>query len=164
MPKRRLQKKPTLCMSAVIMIKIKKPSNIKYGDSIGDNSKSDKSSKSDNSDESDKEDKPEKGSSSWIVIACVFGALIGCIIGAVLLTKGGGDESEPVPIIENKEAINSENAAVRTYTVKGVSFDMVSVKGGSFTMGATSEQGSDAESDEKPAHRVTLSDYMIGKN
>ena len=143
---------------------IKKPSNIKYGDSIGDNSKSDKSSKSDNSDESNEEDKPDKVSSSWIVIACVFGALIGCIIGAVLLTKGGGVESEPVPIIENKEAINSENAAVRTYTVKGVSFDMVSGKGGSFTMGATSEQCSDAESDEKPAHRVTLSDYMIGKN
>ena len=71
---------------------IKKPSNIKYGDSIGDNSKSDKSSKSDNSDESNEEDKPDKVSSSWIVIACVFGALIGCIIGAVSLTKGGGDD------------------------------------------------------------------------
>ncbi|MBR4887442.1 MAG: formylglycine-generating enzyme family protein [Muribaculaceae bacterium] len=40
---------------------------------------------------------------------------------------------------------------------------MVSVVGGTFTMGATSEQGSDAGSDEKPAHQVTLSDYMIGK-
>ena len=50
-----------------------------------------------------------------------------------------------------------------TYTVNGVSFDMVSVKGGIFTMGATSEQGSDAESYEKPTHQVTLSDYMIGK-
>lgn len=71
---------------------IKKPSNIKYGDSIGDNSKSYKSSKSDNSDESNEEDKPEKVSSLWIVIACVFGALIGCIIGVVSLTKGGGDD------------------------------------------------------------------------
>ena len=40
---------------------------------------------------------------------------------------------------------------------------MVSVKGDTFTMGATSEQGSDADSDEKPTHKVTLSDYMIGK-
>ena len=40
---------------------------------------------------------------------------------------------------------------------------MVKVKGGTFQMGATSEQGSDAESDEKPAHRVTLSDYYIGQ-
>ena len=40
---------------------------------------------------------------------------------------------------------------------------MVAVAGGAFTMGATSEQGSDADSDEKPAHQVTLGDYMIGK-
>ena len=90
-------------MSAVIMIKIKKPSNIKYGDSIGDNSKSYKSSKSDNSDESNEEDKPEKVSSSWIVIACVFGALIGCIIGAVSLTKGGGDDI----IVEDTAAVDT---------------------------------------------------------
>ena len=40
---------------------------------------------------------------------------------------------------------------------------MVYVSGGTFTMGATSEQGSDAYSDEKPAHSVTLSGYYIGK-
>ncbi|MBR4886219.1 MAG: formylglycine-generating enzyme family protein [Muribaculaceae bacterium] len=40
---------------------------------------------------------------------------------------------------------------------------MVSVAGGTFTMGATSEQCWDAESKEKPAHQVTLSDYMICK-
>ena len=50
-----------------------------------------------------------------------------------------------------------------TFTVNGVSFTMVAVKGGTFTMGATSEQGSDAESDETPTHQVTLSDYMIGE-
>lgn len=51
----------------------------------------------------------------------------------------------------------------RTFTVNGVSFEMVAVKGGTFTMGATSEQGSDAYSNEKPTHSVTLSDYYIGK-
>ena len=50
-----------------------------------------------------------------------------------------------------------------TFTVNGVSFTMVAVKGGTFTMGGTAEQGSDAESDEKPTHQVTLSDYMIGE-
>ena len=30
-------------------------------------------------------------------------------------------------------------------------------------MGCTAEQGSDCESDEKPAHQVTLSDFYIGK-
>lgn len=41
--------------------------------------------------------------------------------------------------------------------------DMVYVSGGTFTMGGTSEQGSDAESDEKPTHSVTLSSYYICK-
>ena len=40
--------------------------------------------------------------------------------------------------------------------------NMVRVEGGTFTMGATAEQGSDAASDEEP-HEVTLSDYYIGK-
>ena len=52
---------------------------------------------------------------------------------------------------------------VTTYTVNGVSFQMVEVEGGTFTMGATSEQGSDAWDDEKPVHRVTLSSYSIGE-
>ena len=158
---------------------IKKSDINKEGESSGSNSKS------------DKEDKPEKGSSSWIVIACVFGALIGCIIGAVSLTKGGGDDIivadtavadtaceivvwkvedtadadtavvDTISDAELEELFNA--AAVRTYTVNGVSFDMVSVAGGTFTMGATSEQGSDAYGSEKPAHQVTLSDFMIGK-
>lgn len=41
--------------------------------------------------------------------------------------------------------------------------EMVFVKGGTFMMGATQEQGSEAESDEKPAHRVTVSDFYIAK-
>ena len=41
--------------------------------------------------------------------------------------------------------------------------EMVFVKGGTFTMGATAEQGSDVYSLEKPTHSVTLSDYYIGK-
>lgn len=40
---------------------------------------------------------------------------------------------------------------------------MVSVAGGTFTMGATAEQGSDAYDDEKPAHKVTLSSFAIGQ-
>lgn len=47
---------------------------------------------------------------------------------------------------------------------ESLSYDeMVKVEGGTFTMGATSEQGSDYDSDELPTHQVTLSDYYIGK-
>ena len=49
------------------------------------------------------------------------------------------------------------------FTVNGVSFEMVRVEGGTFRMGATSEQGDDAWDSEKPVHRVTLSSYYIGK-
>lgn len=51
----------------------------------------------------------------------------------------------------------------QSFTVNGVSFTMVSVQGGAFTMGATSEQGSDASDDEKPAHKVTVSSFSIGQ-
>ena len=47
--------------------------------------------------------------------------------------------------------------------VNGVEYPMVYVSGGSFKMGATSEQGSDADTDESPVHRVTLSSYSLGK-
>jgi formylglycine-generating enzyme required for sulfatase activity len=49
------------------------------------------------------------------------------------------------------------------FTVNGVTFKMVAVEGGTFTMGATAEQGSDAGDNEKPAHDVTLSSYCIGE-
>ena len=41
--------------------------------------------------------------------------------------------------------------------------NMVRVEGGTFTMGATPEQGSDAKDNEKPTHQVTLSSFYIGK-
>ena len=73
------------------------------------------------------------------------------ITGTITVTQNGGDRY--VAFILGRE----------TFTVNGVSFDMIMVEGGTFTMGATSEQGSDAYSDEKPAHQVTLSDYYIGE-
>ncbi len=52
----------------------------------------------------------------------------------------------------------------QTLTVDGVEFTMVAVEGGTFTMGATSEQGTDDPwDDEYPTHEVTLSDYYIGE-
>ena len=48
-------------------------------------------------------------------------------------------------------------------TVNNVSFNMVRVEGGTFSMGATAEQGSNAQDDEKPIHQVTLSTYFIGE-
>lgn len=58
---------------------------------------------------------------------------------------------------------NEPKSAIETFTVKGVSFRMVCVEGGTFTMGATPEQGSEAESNEIPKHNVTLSTFFIGE-
>lgn len=49
-----------------------------------------------------------------------------------------------------------------TITVKGVSFKMILVEGGTFTMGAPSKHDSDA-ADETPTEEVTLSSYYIGE-
>ena len=49
------------------------------------------------------------------------------------------------------------------FTVYGVSFAMIPVKGGTFMMGATEEQGDDAYDNENPVHIVTLSDFSIGE-
>ena len=57
----------------------------------------------------------------------------------------------------------SERKAVKNFHIGGVSFDMIWVEGGTFCMGATSEQGNDAYGDEEPVHSVTLSGYYIGK-
>ncbi|MBP9993392.1 MAG: SUMF1/EgtB/PvdO family nonheme iron enzyme, partial [bacterium] len=70
----------------------------------------------------------------------------------ITVAQTGGDSSVELEFFGNK-----------TFTVNGVTFEMVAVKGGTFTMGATSEQGSDAYDSEKPTHSVTLGDYYIGK-
>ncbi len=45
--------------------------------------------------------------------------------------------------------------------VGNVIIKMVAIEGGTFQMGATTEQGENAYDDEKPIHNVTLNDYYI---
>ena len=75
----------------------------------------------------------------------------------------GSSESSPQPQLEPSEFTIVMDTLNFTETVNGVSFNMIAVKGGTFTMGATAEQGSEASDDEKPTHQVTLSDYYIGE-
>ena len=100
----------------------------------------------------------------------------------IRLEKDGYDQQEKtVQIAENQESMldftlaketpkalpqpvpDALSTGNQTFTVNGVSFTMIAVKGGTFTMGATPEQGRHAESDEKPTHQVILSDYYIGE-
>ena len=66
-------------------------------------------------------------------------------------------------VIELSRVVGAAENEELPITVNGVTFNMVYVEGGTFMMGATSEQGSDAYKDEKPAHSVTLSSYYIGQ-
>ena len=60
---------------------------------------------------------------------------------------------------QEKQTLASD---VETFTINGVEFKMIKVEGGTFSMGATSEQ-TNYGNDEKPVHSVTLSDYYIGE-
>ena len=51
----------------------------------------------------------------------------------------------------------------KSFKVKGVTFDMIEVEGGTYMMGATKEQEQYAHDNEKPVHEVTVSSFYIGK-
>ena len=51
----------------------------------------------------------------------------------------------------------------KVITVGDVTFVMIPVEGGTFMMGATSEQGSDGNGRERPVHQVTLSSFYIAQ-
>ena len=77
-------------------------------------------------------------------------------------------KEEPKPVVQQNNnsygsSSGSNNSSELTFTANGVSFKMIFVEGGTFTMGCTSEQGSDCWDDEKPSHSVTLSNYYIGQ-
>lgn len=71
---------------------------------------------------------------------------------------------EEVTVVDVKETVIAEPPKPkfedRTFTVNGVSFKMIAVEGGTFMMGSND---SEAYSDEKPVHEVTLSSYYIGE-
>lgn len=62
-------------------------------------------------------------------------------------------EEKPVPQEEKKDL---------EFTVHNVPFKMIYVEGGTFQMGAP-DNVSDADSDERPLHPVTLNDFHIGE-
>lgn len=67
------------------------------------------------------------------------------------------------PAEAERKRKEAEEKAAKTFEAGGGLFDMVWVEGGTFRMGATSEQGCDAWDEEKPVRSVTLSGFYIGK-
>lgn len=76
--------------------------------------------------------------------------------------KGGNKKAEGA---KQETAVKAEIPGVETkvFNVEGVKFTMVKVEGGTYTMGATPEQGTEPQPNEKPAHEVTVGDFWIGQ-
>lgn len=108
----------------------------------------------------------------WAILATLV-AMPAMAQGVVVFKKDGSRVVFPYETIDSIVTYNydetpptggntTQDGENKVYTVNGVSFTMVAVKGGSFTMGATAEQ-TGANSGEYPTHSVTLSDYYIGE-
>ncbi len=113
-----------------------------------------------------------------MIMRIIFNVLLGSVLSFLPLTIYAQGVGGHVRRSINKQEINSNPAKKRQTpkkensgktkpssesVIKRLSANMVRVEGGTFTMGATPEQWSDAYSDEKPAHRVTVSSFYIGK-
>ena len=100
---------------------------------------------------------------------CTWGAPLQHVSGDVNKQVPAGSHRIVWDVLSEHEKFEGANICFKVevnsgkFTVNGVSFEMVCVEGGTFHMGATSEQEDDADSDEKPVHSVTLSSYYIGK-
>ena len=71
-------------------------------------------------------------------------------------------EKKELELAQPKSSI-SYSGSTMIVSVGNVTFNMIKVEGGTFQMGATSEQGGDAYDDEKPVHSVTVSSFYMGE-
>ena len=69
---------------------------------------------------------------------------------------GGGQDNRPTNT--NTSASEVRKAPVETFTVNGVSFEMVRVDGGTYSMGSNT-----GDSHEQPVHTESVSTFYIGK-
>ena len=108
----------------------------------------------------------------WMGVICgVVALLVGWGVYAYSRQNKNVDTPEPTP---NEVKLDANLTPQQKTEIDGLLSNMVKVEGGTFTMGATSEQGSDAYDDkkpthgvkyddEKPTHSVTLSSFYLCK-
>lgn len=73
------------------------------------------------------------------------------------------NETLSLELALDNSAVTQAEGDGRTFLVGGRLFSMKAVAGGTFTMGATHEQGIEVHVDEKPKHNVSLKDYYLGE-
>ena len=133
----------------------------KYGPSIGKQPDPDSSNPS-NPDDDNIKDSTEKSNYLWVKIVLVVCLLLGGIWYFTNTNNNTSGKKNNANTLSTTSS-RSSNIQTQTYMANGVQFKMVAVTGGTFLMGATSEQDPYAESDESPVHQVTLGDFNIGE-
>ena len=108
-------------------------------------------------------------------------ALIALLSCTVVYANGDDKkrlDHQPRPVDKSKKVDNTDKGRKRgkgkdkvddgtykpqvlRFVVEGVPFEMVEVRGGTFTMGASS--ASESWGDDRPTHKVTVNDYYIAK-
>ena len=76
----------------------------------------------------------------------------------VCVTDAATGATAVLTVIVTESTLHEEE-----FTVNGVTFKMITIDGGTYTMGATEEQGSEYYGNERPTHQVRLSSYKIGQ-
>jgi formylglycine-generating enzyme required for sulfatase activity len=95
--------------------------------------------------------------------------LIGVVVGGVLVAAvwgvaGNKSASPQTPVTTSTVAATpTPLAASPQAQTNAPSIEMVNIDAGSFTMGCQSGRDSSCESDESPAHTVSLSSFELGK-
>ena len=89
-------------------------------------------------------------------LLCSKGFWFSLAVIAAIICVHGQEKSEGQKTLEKVIVESSEK---ETFTVNGVSFDMVRVDGGTFEMGS---DDSEAFDDEQPVHSETVRDFYIG--
>ena len=116
-------------------------------------------------------DEEEEHSSKTFIYVLLFAGLAGLFVW-YYNSRPQEKEAPAAAVTESPASVELAAPAEEEIKEEEPKFDpviqnlidnMVDVSGGTFTMGATSEQGEDALDDEYPTHRVTLSSFSIGR-
>ena len=99
--------------------------------------------------------KEEKKKTTALYAGIGVAAVVIIVLAAILM-----HQSKNTDVVEQVESMPESS---RNAILSDLEANMVYVDGGTFTMGATREQGSDARSNEKPAHQETVSSFSICK-